>query len=155
MKSNVVLLAPVPEVHLQSGLLTCRENGKVAFASNDFQLFRKLDALSGDAEVDVYIYPSGCDLPGLPKVRWSGRYIGHVDSIFGRHPGGLKYRPASTLQSQSDNSGYWALFWEVADLRLMNKEEILPMSSFIGYEAKKPYVSTFIPHGPLIVYQAS
>lgn len=153
MNSNIVLLAPVPEVHLQSGLLTCEQYGKVAFGSKKFELFRELDTIRKDDYVDVYIYASHSNLLGRPKVRWCARYIGHVVSKLGRHPEGLKYRPASTLKSQSENRGHWDVFWEVADLRLMNKEETLPMSSFIGYQAKKCYVSTFIPHSPLIAYQ--
>lgn len=40
---NIALLAPVPLHHLQDGYQVARQQGKVAFGSMKWELFRELD----------------------------------------------------------------------------------------------------------------
>lgn len=147
----IALLAPVPEEHLFDGLTTCKTEGKVAYGSRAWQVFRDLDVARSGQPVDVFIYASGSAKLGLPKVRWLATYIGHVEAKGGAHPDGTLFRPESTKKYLTDNSGHWAVFWEVVDLRQLSKEEAIPMTAFRGWQSKKCYVSSFVPEGPLLV----
>lgn len=151
--SAVALLAPVPEEHLISGLQTLAVEGKVAFGSSAWQVFRDLDEIAAGNEVDVYIYASDSAKVGLPKVRWSARYLGHVESQNGAHPTGMTYRPVSTAQNATDNRGHWAVFWEIDELSELSKDDAIPMKLFRAYGSKKAFVSSFVPHGPTLVEQ--
>lgn len=150
-KSDVSLLAPVPEEHLISGLKNCAEVGRVALGSRAWEAFAELDRRRQHMPCDVYIYPSHTTRFGAPKVRWLATYVQHVESIGGRHPDRMKYRPESTSVYNSDNKGHWAIFWEVTDLRQLESGEALPMTRFQGVDKKKKYLSTFVPEGPLLV----
>ena len=55
---NVALLAPVPEEHLLDGVNVIHVEGRVAFGSRAWEVFRELDALRKGDPVDVYIYAS-------------------------------------------------------------------------------------------------
>jgi hypothetical protein len=115
--SHIALLAPVPKEHLDDGLKTVSDKGKVAFGSRKWEIFRDLDALAGEGvPVDVYIYESEGRGKHNSTISWRGRYIGHVRSEMGAHPKGLKYRPESTTKYVADNSGHWAVFWELDSL---------------------------------------
>lgn len=56
--ADVALLAPVPFAHLVSAQNTLKCHGKVAFGSQNFQLFRQLELERGGLFVDAYIYAS-------------------------------------------------------------------------------------------------
>lgn len=149
--TGVALLAPVPEEHLFSGMEKCGEAGKVAFGSTDWEVFRTLNELGRSQAVNVYLYASHSSKFGLPKVRWTARYMGSVEAKAGAHPEGMAYRPASTEKNQADNIDHWIVFWEVVQLRPLPKEAAIPMSRFKGFTARKPYLSSFVPKGPLLV----
>lgn len=149
--TRVAMLAPVPELHLRSGLETINAEGKVAFGSSAWETFRDLDKLRNGHGVHVYIYASHSEKYGAPKIRWKARYIGHVSSIGGAHPDGMKYRPATTANNFADNASHWAIFWEIEQLTQLSRAEAIPISAFNSFASDKPYVSSFIPHGPTLV----
>lgn len=151
MRSTPSLLTPVPLEHLRSGVDVCLEQGKVAFGSRAWEVFRELDAKRHGSPVDVFIYASSDQNSISIEVSWRGRYIGHVESKGGAHPDGLRFRPLSTQKNSSDNKGHWAVFWELDQLRELSQEERVPIKDFIGYSSGKKYKKGFIPEGPLIV----
>lgn len=149
---DFAILAPVPSVHLESGLSVVVEQGFVAFGSMKWQLFREADKLRMDRPVPVLIYPSHeSKLAKLTfNVTWLGWYIGHVTSRGGAHPDGMKYRPESTTNNPSDNSGHWAIFWHVKGLRELPREQQLPISSLESYKSGY-WRKYYAPRGPEIV----
>ena len=149
---EIALLAPVPLEHLIEGFVVCKHQGKVAFSSRAWEIFRKLDRLRNGQPVDVYIYAS--HLPGRPsiKVSWHGIYLGHVEGIHGAHPKGMKFRPPSSANYEDDNSGHWAIFWEVARLKELAPQKHIPMGRFIGWNKSWFYKSNFVPEGPILVH---
>ncbi len=149
--SNVALLAPVPLAHLEDGATVAEQCGKVAFGSRAWEVFRRLDALRDGLPVDVWIYASHAHVGGPPRATWRARYIGHVNAVCGAHPDGAKYRPPSTIEGGEDEAQYWAIFWEVEDLRELGPDEAIPVTSFQGLERKSRYRKLFVPEGPLLV----
>ena len=105
VSNDIALLAPVPLEHLEDGMEVCQREGRVAFGSRAWEVFRKLDELRNGLPVDVYIYASHD--PGIRRlvVSWSGIYVGHVESVNGAHPEGMRFRPPSTGKSEDDNRG--------------------------------------------------
>lgn len=146
--SKIALLAPVPEEHLVSGLAKCRAEGKVAFGSRLWELFRDLDDARDGLAVEAYLYASRSQKLGPPKVRWHGIYIGHVEVRGGAHPDGAKYIPES---ANSDRRDHWAVFWEVTGLSQLEKSECVPMNHFVGLKTRAKYKSSFVPERPLLV----
>ncbi len=69
------LLAPVPMDHLSDGIEVCRQEGKVAFGSRAWEVFRDLHAEAGPG-APVLIYASHSDAPLGPVVSWRARYAG-------------------------------------------------------------------------------
>jgi hypothetical protein len=151
MKNDVALLAPVPLEHLIDGEVICNEQGKVAFGSRAWELFRKLDEIRDNEPVDVYIYASHSVNGPVFKVSWIASYIGHVESKSGAHPDGMRFRPPSTGKHTGDNHGHWAIFWEVVNLRRLPIKEYILTGDFIGYEKIKPYTKNFVPEGPILI----
>ena len=149
--SHVALLAPVPLEHLHDGRTTAETQGKVAFGSRAWERFRKLDALRKGMPVDVYIYASHPDGQHEFEVSWHAPYIGHVEGNMGAHPDGMKYRPPSTGKYPNDNSGHWAVFWEVEDLQPLPKEQHISLAQLTGFGEKKAYGHAFPPEGPLLI----
>lgn len=148
--SNVALLAPVPLIHLTDGAVVCQAKGKVAFGSRAWEVFRDLDRARVGEAVDVLIYASHANSDGPASVTWRAKYIGHVEAKNGAHPEGMKYRPPSTAEHPSDNVGFWAVFWEVADLYELSADEITPVKELQGM-AGKYFKASFVPEGPIIV----
>jgi hypothetical protein len=149
--AHIALLAPVPLQHLVSGRPMCASEGRVAFGSRAWQIFRELDSLRHGLPVDVYLYASHADGTGLLEASWQARYIGHVESLGGAHPLGMKYRPPTTAQYAKDSSGKWAVFWEVEDLRELAPAQRLALGAFTGFGQRKPYGKPFVPEGPILV----
>jgi hypothetical protein len=148
---SVALLAPVPLGHLESGLEVCSGQGKVAFGSRAWEVFRELDAVRVGLQVDVYIYASWAGPQEVRAASWRAVYVGHVVSVGGGHPDGMRFRPPTTEQNESDNAGHWAVFWEVRDLRRLDAEQFLPTGQFTGRGKKRAYRDNFAPEGPLLV----
>ena len=148
--SDVALLAPVPLVHLRDGFEVCVEQGKVAFGSRAWEVFRELDQIRSGQAVPVLIYASMADTDGPIFVSWAGQYVGHVESNSGAHPAGMKYRPPSTEENSSDNLGWWAVFWEVTNLKKLPEDQQLSMKDIQSRKGHF-YKSSFVPEGPIIV----
>jgi len=149
--SHIALLAPVPLEHLQDGTDICKREGRVAFGSRAWELFRELDLQRKGMLVDVYIYPSQKSVARGFHASWHGIYIGHVESQNGAHPEGMRVRPPSTAKYSEDNIGYWAVFWEVTNLRELSTAERIPLSYLTGFGKPKAYKVGFIPEGPLLI----
>lgn len=147
--SNVALLAPVPQVYLPEGQLLCQSQGKAAFGSRAWEVFRELDVLRHGLPVDVYIYASHSD--SNLEASWRAVYIGHVEGLDGAHPDGMRFRPPSTSKHPNDNHGWWAVFWELTDMHEIPKPQRIRIVDFTGYGKRHSYKRAFIPEGPLLV----
>lgn len=144
--SNIALLAPVPVEHLNSGRETGETEGKVAFGSRAWEVFRELDHQRKGLPVDVYIYASHGDDPRT-LASWHARYIRHVESSGGAYPADKRYRPPSTASDSND----YAIFWEVEDLQLLPDHDRLNLAGLTGFGKKKAYGHGFVPEGPLLI----
>jgi hypothetical protein len=147
---NVALLAPVPLEHLLDGQTISAKEGRVAFGSRAWEIFRELDDLRRGQPVDVYIYASRADEPTF-EVAWHARYVGYVESFDGAHPAGMRYRPPSTGKYPTDNKGHWAIFWEVQGLRQLPARDRLRLADLTGSGKGKPYGRGFVPEGPILI----
>ncbi|MBD3883960.1 hypothetical protein IFO70_19590 [Phormidium tenue FACHB-886] len=152
------ILAPVPEMHLISGLeaiaaqldaddLPPDQLPKVAFGSMDFEGFAEIEKLRESKAVEVFIYASHAkgDQPLNPRVTWRGLYIGYVGSRRGRYPGKSIYRPQST----ASDTPTWAVFWEVQELEQLKSP--IAIGSLRGRNKKTNYQARFIPEGPVLI----
>lgn len=152
------LLAPVPEIHLLSGLealsaqldseeLPPDHQPKVAFGSMDFELFGEVETLRAGKAIDVFIYASQAkgEQPLNPEVTWRGVYVGYIGSRRGRYPGKSIYRPKST----ATDSPNWAVFWELQTLEPLKQP--IPIGKLRGKNKKTAYSSRFLPEGPVII----
>ena len=151
------ILAPVPEIHLTSGLDTIAAQlssdeetsglPKIAFGSMAFEIFRKADELRRDRIVEVLIYATDAqgDQPLNPEVGWRARYVGHLPSRNGRYPGKRQFRPASTATDKP----IWAIYWEVQELERLNKN--VPIGTLQGLGQKSQYKPRFIPDDPQLI----
>ena len=148
--SDIALLAPVPLVHLTDGIEVCERMGKVAFGSRAWEVFRNLDELRADKEVQVLIYASMANVDGPARASWNASYIGHVESRNGAHPDGMTFRPASTERYQSDNLGFWAVFWEIANLTRLPEQQQIEVNAIQGQNGNY-FKPSFVPEGPIIV----
>jgi hypothetical protein len=147
----VALLAPVPLEHLLDGAEVCVKEGKVAFGSRAWEVFRKLDEIRGNTVVDVYIYASQSVPGGIPEVSWHARYVGQVESVGGAHPDGMRYRPPSTAKYPDDNVGHWAVYWEVESLGQLEPGERIRIKDLRGLDKARYYAAGFVPEGPLLI----
>ncbi|WP_156804929.1 hypothetical protein [Synechococcus sp. PCC 6312] len=147
------ILAPVPEMHLASGLeavsiqLDADLKPKIAFGSNAFEVFREVDKLRDGKLVDVFIYASHSqeDQSLDRMVTWKATYIGHVESRRGHYPGNKKYRPEST----KTDSPQWAIFWEVEGLEKLRTS--IPIGTLMGLNSTRLYAPQFAPEGPVLI----
>jgi hypothetical protein len=69
------------------------------------------------------IYASHSGVPNRPRVSWTATYLRYVESRGGAHPERSRVRPPSTIAVGEDAAGYWAGFYEVADLKPLNNDE--------------------------------
>lgn len=139
-KSKVALLAPVPKIHLQSALGTLDKWGSVAFGSNKFEVFQKLDKECDGKTVDVYIYASHADGSFDPDVSWLARYIRSVEHC------DPKLRPTSSI-----NDTPFGVYWIVDQLRCDDRKKRLHVAELKGFRKNKPYSLKFVPEGPLLI----
>lgn len=150
---GVGLLAPVPAVILKSALATCSAQGCVAFGTNAWELFVKIDQEYG-ADLPVLIYPTPrygdpdhlC-APGFAAFR--GIYRGTQQPRGGKHPKPA-LRPATTVDGEEPDTG-WALFWEVTDLVQLSKADRIAITSLTAEGQNKALANGFVPHGPMLV----
>lgn len=155
---SFALLAPVPEIHLLSGVeaiaaqldsedLPPDHHPKVAFGSMDFEVFGEVEKLRLGKAIDVFIYASQAkgEQPLNPQVTWRGLYVGCVGSRRGRYPGKAIYRPKST----ATDSPTWAVFWEVQALEPLKQP--IQIGSLRGKNKKTAYPARFLPEGPVLI----
>jgi hypothetical protein len=153
---DFALLAPIPEVHLISGVEAIAaqldaenndEKPKVVFGSMAFEVFRQADELRRGSPVNAFIYASDSkeDQPLNPEVSWRAVYVQQVPSRNGRYRGNPLCRPSSTLTDKA----IWAIYWEVVDLeRLKNP---IPIGNLRGLKQKSDFKPRFIPEGPVLI----
>jgi hypothetical protein len=149
---GVALLAPVPSMHLKSGVETCMQQGKVAFGSMKTDVFQKLEVEFG-FDIPVYIYASThhgppYDYAASGKVSLRG-LLCNVEpaNAQGQHPNPV-YRPPSTFEGTPE---IWWCFWEVCDLSALPEKDRIPLTKFTALGRTKPLPFGFVPPGPMIV----
>jgi hypothetical protein len=148
---DAALLAPVPEVHLLDGLTTVRFYGKAAYGSRSWEVFRDLDQLRGDEPPVAYLYASHVAQNVGPKVTWEALHIGHIEARSGSYPGNLKYRPTSATEHPADLAGHRAVYWHLADLKQLPREDWVDIADIRRYRTQMPFGKGFVPEGPIIV----
>lgn len=140
---EIVVLTPVPLEHLESGLETCRARGLVAFGSQAFEFFERLDDEIG-VGATILIYASHSDTSGPPAVTWEATFVEYLRSE--QDPRRLRrLRPGSCREE--DKAGYWAGYYVVAHLERL--DEPVPIDSLSGVEGKR-FARSFRPEGPLL-----
>lgn len=144
VRSDMAVLAPVPVGLLEQGVRVCETKGKVAFGSRAWEFFRWLDEQRQGDDVLVYFYASKTESLNR-AVTWTGRYVRHVEGVDGNHPEGRRYRSELALQ---DGSGWWAVFWEVKDLRAI---EPIPIGDLRARNGGTNYATSFVPEGPMLI----
>ncbi|MBD2021388.1 hypothetical protein H6F43_14500 [Leptolyngbya sp. FACHB-36] len=152
------ILAPVPEVHLISGLeaiaaqldsdeLPPDQLPKVAFGSMEFEVFAEAEKLRAGKAIEVLIYAMNpkAEQPLNPEVTWRGLYVSYVGSRRGRYPSKAIFRPKST----ATDSPVWAVFWEVQELEQLKTP--IPIGNLRAKNKKANYQPRFIPEGPVLI----
>lgn len=152
------ILAPVPEIHLVSGLeaiaaqvdsddVTAQALPKVAFGSMAFEILRKADELRKERTVEVLIYASDAegDRPLNSEVGWRARYIGHLPSRSGRYPGKSLFRPKAAATEKP----IWAVYWEVQELEKLKTP--IPIATLQVLGQKTNCKSRFVPESPVLI----
>jgi sRNA-binding carbon storage regulator CsrA len=145
-QTELALLAPVPYRHLPSALDSCTNYGKVAFGSNAWQLFKQLDEKRGDFECPVLLYASHDKALFPPRATWKATYVRQVPARAGKYPHDMNHRPSSAI----DDSG-WTIFWELTNLRPLERDEEILIKGLTGFRSQKTYAEAFRPEGPVLV----
>lgn len=146
------LLASVPLVHLRSGLLVCRREGRVAFGTRAVDVVREFERTAGRG-APVLIYASLPDRHLGPYVSWGARFDRLTVALLdGSHPDGDRYRPPSTQDVGEDRPGphQWLGFWQVTDLRELSTEEYVPLSALRNPSGHR-FSHYFVPDGPTLL----
>jgi hypothetical protein len=146
---QVALLTPVPLEHLVDGADVCASEGRVAFGSQAWEVFRALDA-EGGVGILVLIYASHAEPPVVARVTWAATYLRYVESRGGAHPDESRVRPPSTVHGGEDLERYWAGFYEVADLRRLDDDEEVMVADLRDRRGWR-YRRGFVPEGPIII----
>lgn len=148
------LLAPVPCRHLSGALETSRIVGRVAFASNRWEVFEGA-GVCVEVGWTVVIYASRPELGDLDhlfvpaRASLVGTFVGWVraDPRSGRHPN-PSVRPVST-GTDIPVIG----FWEVRDLQRLTHDQSIPLSRFRTATNNRRVSQP--PLGPTIVQRTS
>jgi hypothetical protein len=148
---DVALLAPVPEEYLIEAVDVIAANGRVAFGSRSWEVFRRLDALRKSAPVDVLLYASHARSHPGSRATWRGVYVGHVDGNNGAHPEGMRFRPPSTSRYREDNKEHWAVFLELSHVQPLPESAHVRTSDLRGLEKSKYFADGFVPEGPMLI----
>ena len=150
---GVGLLAPVPAIFMRSAMNTCAERGTVAFGTNAFEVFAKLDEQYGEG-MPVLICPTGqhgdpdrvCT-PGFASFR--AVYRRTQQAWRGKHPTPA-FRPAATVEGDQQDST-WAVFWEVSSLIQLPIANRIPVAKLTAEGKKRALPFGFVLHGPTLV----
>jgi hypothetical protein len=124
------ILAPVPCVHISTGLDTCQRYGRVAFGSDAERVFvgagGKSKISQGTKFFIIATRPQyGCaHLHSPGNATFEAEFVQWVAGIQGKHPN-ENLRPVST----GDDTDFRG-FWEVTALKALAKH--IPFSSFLN-----------------------
>jgi hypothetical protein len=144
---TIAILAPVPLEHLEEGRAVCEREGRGAFGSRLWDLFR--DVGPGTS---VLIYASHTETrTTAPSVIWTASYLKYMESRGGEHPEGIRVRPPST---KADAKRYWAGFYEVADLAPLPENRWVPTGDLRDRDGRS-YRRNFVPERPMIITDQS
>jgi hypothetical protein len=108
VNTGVGILAPIPAVILKSAFDTCAKAGRVAFGTNAWELFEKIEHEYGSG-LPVLIYPTHffgdpdrlCT-PAFASFR--GIFVGTRTPLGGKHPNPA-LRPAITVEGDETVTG--------------------------------------------------
>lgn len=145
----VALLTPVPLQHLLAARDVCARESRVAFGSQAWEVFRELD-LEGGPGTPVLLYASHAGVPRTPRVSWTASYLRYVESKGGAHPERARIRPPTTIADGEDAAGYWAGFYEVAELTPLSEDDQIRIRDLVDLRGKR-YGRDFEPRGPMII----
>jgi len=157
---DFALLAPVPDEHLEPGMLVAAETGHVCFGSNRWDVFKQLDANRNGEDVPVLIYPSqeGTESKLTLKVCYIGWYAGQantIDDMRREDADGHRPRSVDEYRKEWDDPGvHWGLFWKVKELRRLPEGEQVALSTLSNYKSGKKRLNT-APLGPTVVARPS
>lgn len=154
---DCAILAPVPQIHLESAREVSREKGYVAFGSAGksegvsslqlLELFASLDGKRGPRCVPVLIYASHQDTFVNLSISWFGWYMGSVQSDeYGDHPLGIRHRPPTTV---ADKHRHWGIYWHVAKLVHLPKHDT-PIDKLYSYATGRR-LARKAPRRPMLV----
>lgn len=148
LNADVALLAPVPEVHLLSGLETCKATGLVAFGSDAGMVLSDFAFQVGaDSIADVLIYASESLTGGPPTATYRARWVKYEGSKGGFAPPSIaKHRPSTTT-----SDGAFLSFWVVSDLCRLDAHEAIETKKLRGRGNRTPFVANYVPKGPVII----
>lgn len=145
--ADVALLTPVPEIHLISGEVTCREHGFVTYGTNAVDAMMSLvHQIGDDATADVLFYASGTAVSGVPKATYRARFVRYLGAKSnGRAPQEeAAFRPPTTASDEA-----WQSFYIVSNLtRLAAPIEIQTLKKLSSTGKLK---ANFVPQGPLVI----
>lgn len=75
--------------------------------------------------------------------------MGQVESRGGSYPGDLRLLPPSTQRYADDVSGYWAVYWHVAQLEPLPSDDWIDVADLRNFKTDKRYGRPFVPEGPI------
>ncbi len=154
---GIGLLAPVPAQFLKSALDICAAEGLVAFGTNAWEVFAKVDEEYGSG-IPVLIYAT--HFQGTPDKLFSPGKAG-FRAVYkrvqpatkgGKHPK-PSLRPVQTIHGAGADTG-WTAFWEITDLVQLAEKDRVPITALTAEGQKKPLLNGFVPKGPMLVKAA-
>jgi len=147
------LLTPIPAIHIEEGEAVFAEYGRVAFGSDNWELFDRLRQEGVDKSLPVLIYASATGLQtrsspfALHKVVCSAMLDGFEESRGGKHK-----RPHLRTKTAFETDSGFALFWEVVALKRLEATINLNSLRPLQAKGKTGKVLTEAPRGPIRVW---
>jgi hypothetical protein len=158
------MLAPVPAEILADGFEVKNPCGLVAFGTGapseeksgawSFEFFSKQEFVEGKGALKVLIYGSSTGVKGQPHPLYRAGHVIAVGVYEGIAPAKAWKHPDPTLRPKiaRETDTKWTMFWEVSQLRLLAKEDQIPLKKLKlpGTGKLKAYAGT-PPRGPMLV----
>lgn len=144
--ADVALLTPVPEQHLEAGMLRCAETGFVAYGTDSGMVLSEFASLVDEEhQSDILFYASESARRGTPVATYRGRFVAYEGAVGGKaKPAWAGHRPVTTA-----GDGSWSSFYLVKDLRRLDTP--VPLTSLKKRNNKGKLAKSFIPLGPVII----
>jgi hypothetical protein len=139
--SGIALLAPVPNVHLESAAR--HRLDPVAFGSEAWDILKQLP-WDGDNSIPVLIYESMAD--AIPYVTWRGTFAGWIDPAKMSLAALARLRPPST-----QDEPLWGMYWKVGGLRRLPTAEWLAIAKLTKRDGSGSLKEKFVPEGPILI----